>query len=82
VGTTTLEHLLEINHDVAITIISREDSTVAFPLSPRITVKKGSYDDPRFLHSAFEGHDLAMLVVSVWAAKEVQPKLIDAAAKV
>jgi uncharacterized protein YbjT (DUF2867 family) len=82
VGASTIKHLLAINRNINITIVSREDSRAEFPSSPQITLKKGSYDDLEFLESTFEGQDLVMLVISVWADKSVQLKLIDAAAKV
>ena len=81
-GASTIKHLLAINRDVNITVVSRQYSRAEFPSSPHITLKKGSYDDPEFLESAFQGQDLAMLVISVWADQSVQLKLIDSAAKV
>jgi hypothetical protein len=76
-----LRHLLEVNPHVAITITTRENSTATFPSSSRVTVKKGSYNDPVFLQSAFQGQDLVMLIINIFGM-DVQPKLIDAAAKV
>lgn len=45
-----------------------------------MTVKKGSYEDPAFLQSALEDHDLAMFTLSI-PGTEGQTALIDAAAR-
>lgn len=80
VGASTIKHLLQINPNISITIITRESSKAMFPDSPQTTVRKGSYNDPAFLESAFQGHDLAMFTLSFEATKG-QTSLIDAAAK-
>jgi len=81
VGSATLRNLLQINPDVAITIVTREDSSSEFPESSQITIKKGSYDDANFLHSDFKDAELAMFALSFSASGAPQRKMIEAAAK-
>ncbi|KAK4496162.1 hypothetical protein PRZ48_012142 [Zasmidium cellare] len=80
IAAPTVTHLLEKNPDLDITILSRAVSRANFPESPRITVKKGDYDDEEFLAEAFKGQEAVMIVISIFAM-EAQYKLIDAAAK-
>ncbi len=82
IGTATLKYLLQRNSDINVTVITRDASTATFPSSPQISVKKGSFEDPEFLQSAFQGAELAVLVINVFAMDVEQPRLIDAAAKV
>lgn len=74
-----LRHLIAANR-FKITVITRSESSSTFPEAPSVTVKKGSYNDPAFLESAFKGNDAAFLSFSFTGTPE-QPKLIDAAAK-
>ncbi|KAF2162592.1 hypothetical protein M409DRAFT_69148 [Zasmidium cellare ATCC 36951] len=81
VGASTIRHLLQINPDISVTIISRNESTATFSSSSRIIVRKGSYDDASFLGSALHGNEMAMFALSLYA-EGLQPRLIDLAAKV
>ncbi|KAF2166714.1 hypothetical protein M409DRAFT_22770 [Zasmidium cellare ATCC 36951] len=80
IAAPTVTHLLDTNPDLQITILSRAVSRATFPSSPRITVKKGDYDDEEFLIEAFRGQEAVMIVISIFAM-DAQYKLIDAAAK-
>lgn len=82
IGTATLKYLFQRDSHTNVTIIIRDASTATFPSSPQIFVKKGSFEDPEFLQSAFQGSELAVLVINVFAMDVEQPRLIDAAAKV
>ncbi|KAK3669668.1 hypothetical protein LTR78_010420 [Recurvomyces mirabilis] len=79
IGSTTLTHLLHSPHPIHITAISRPDSTATFPTHSRLTVLKGSYDDPTFLAQAFAGQDLVMFALSFMALNAEKP-MIEAAA--
>lgn len=81
IAAPTVTHLLDRSPTVQLTILSRAVSRAVFPADPRITVKKGDYDDEEFLLEAFRGQDAVMIVISIFAM-EAQYKLIDAAAKV
>jgi uncharacterized protein YbjT (DUF2867 family) len=78
VGTPTIEALLSYGIHT-ITAISRIDSAATFPSG--VTVKKGSYDDKKFLLNVLKGQDVLILQLP-FMALGLQLHLIDAAAEV
>lgn len=50
---------------------------IQFLTDPSITIKRGSYDSPEFLASAFAGIDAVVLVLNFRAVPEMESKLIE-----
>ncbi|KAK5706992.1 hypothetical protein LTR17_021079 [Elasticomyces elasticus] len=78
VGSSVLKHLLESPKGFNITVITRTDSQATFPSS--VTVKKGTYDDTKFMEDAFKGQDAAIFALH-YSAQAAQDSMLDAAAK-
>ncbi|GAB1730479.1 hypothetical protein NU195Hw_g2073t1 [Hortaea werneckii] len=78
VGSAALKHLLASDRNFNITILTQPTSTSTFPTHPRLTIHKGTFTDPNFLHSALQNHD-ALLLALGFRAMDLQPPLITAA---
>ena len=73
------------NNFTKITIVTRSDSTATFDNLPssnstEVRVQKGSYTDPSFLASAFQGSEVAIFALN-FMAMGVQGQMIEAAAR-
>ena len=80
VGSHVLRHLQSAATKFDITIVSREDSKADFPSDPNTTIQRVNYTDHSSLISALSGAQFLIISLSVFAPKETQQQLIDAAA--
>jgi hypothetical protein len=78
-GSLILKSLLSAKR-FKITAITRESSSSVLPTDGSITIQKGDYDSPSFLHAALSGQDALVLVLEYKALVQPQIKLIEAAA--
>jgi hypothetical protein len=80
-GSLILKELLSAGR-FKITAITRESSSSILPTDGSISVQKGDYDIPSFLHAALSGQDALILALGGTAIIQPQTKIIEAAAAV
>ena len=76
-GTHILDSLLSTN-TFKLTAITRSSSNATFP--PSVEVQRGVYDSDAFFESALQGQDVLIVVLAGTAPKDLQSRLIKAAA--
>ena len=76
-GTHILNALLSTNA-FTLTAITRSSSTATFP--PPVKVQKGDYASDAFFESSLQGQDVLIVVLAGNAPKDLQSRLIKAAA--
>ncbi|KAM0697892.1 hypothetical protein Q7P36_002746 [Cladosporium allicinum] len=82
IGTSILNALLSSNNFSLVKILTRAESTASFSNQSKtpILVQKGSYTNPSFLASAFQGIDAVVFALN-FMAMGVQGQMIEAAAR-